>query len=302
MPVRELPSLTAHILSAWLSDQGLPISAGTLGDSAHRFVPLFEPVAEAILAHQNEAAVRHGDETPWRIQSLRETSRSSRAWLWTSVSEDAVYFHLVMEDAALAFTADLGDQVGDEHRLPHPRVPETMVCWVSVLSGYRERQFGLWVQRANLSRRAVGSACPFRLISGLEKTLTRSMAPAPAVRRDTAPPRPIRPGEELLLVAQTDGFNASGKALGGIVPGCRIRTLDECPADHWGWSLLEAAEAMAGVLDVMERGASRPEPAGDSPASRYLREFLREAQTSTGQALAATVQTGAGPRSAVNSA
>ncbi len=51
-------------------------------------------MAEAILARQNEAAVRHGDETTWRVQSLREESRSSRAWLWTSVSEDAVYFHI----------------------------------------------------------------------------------------------------------------------------------------------------------------------------------------------------------------
>ena len=36
----------------------------------------------------------HGDETTWRVQSLREQGRSSRAWLWTSVSEDAVYFHI----------------------------------------------------------------------------------------------------------------------------------------------------------------------------------------------------------------
>ena len=48
----------------------------------------------AILARQNESAVRHGDETTWRVQSLREQGRSSRAWLWTSVSEDAVYFHV----------------------------------------------------------------------------------------------------------------------------------------------------------------------------------------------------------------
>ena len=81
-------------VAAWLSDQGLPISAGTLGDSTHRFVPLFDLVAAAILARQNEAAVRHGDETTWRIQSLREQGRSSRAWLWTSVSTDSVYFHI----------------------------------------------------------------------------------------------------------------------------------------------------------------------------------------------------------------
>ena len=81
-------------VSAWLSDRGLPISPGTLADSAPRFVSLFEPVADAILAHQNEAALRHADETGWRVQELRGEDRSSRAWLWTSVSSDAVSFHI----------------------------------------------------------------------------------------------------------------------------------------------------------------------------------------------------------------
>ena len=83
-----------HRVAAWLSDQGLPVSPGTLANTLKRFVALFEPVAEAILAHQNEAALRHADETTWRVQALREEGRSSRAWLWTSVSNDAVYFHI----------------------------------------------------------------------------------------------------------------------------------------------------------------------------------------------------------------
>ena len=83
-----------HRVSAWLSDQGLPISVGTLADSVPRFLPLFEPLDQAIRAHQNAAAVRHGDETGWRVQSLSEADRTSRAWLWTSVSNDAVYFHI----------------------------------------------------------------------------------------------------------------------------------------------------------------------------------------------------------------
>ena len=81
-------------VAAWFFDQGLPISAGTLGDSAHRFTPLFEPVEAAIRSRQNEAALRHGDETTWRVQSLREQGRSNRAWLWASLSADAVYFHV----------------------------------------------------------------------------------------------------------------------------------------------------------------------------------------------------------------
>ena len=83
-----------HRVSAWMSDQGLPISVGTLADSVPRFLPLFEPFDLAIRAHQNAAAVRHGDETGWRVQSLSEADRTSRAWLWTSVSDDAVYFHI----------------------------------------------------------------------------------------------------------------------------------------------------------------------------------------------------------------
>ena len=81
-------------VSAWLSDQGLPVSAGTLGDGAPRFAPLFDPVGEAILAHQNAATLRHADETTWRVQALRDAGRSGRAWLWTSVSDDAAYFHI----------------------------------------------------------------------------------------------------------------------------------------------------------------------------------------------------------------
>ena len=50
---------------------------------------VFAPLAEAILAHQNEMAVRHGDETG---QALSEIGRSRRAWLWISVGKDAVYY------------------------------------------------------------------------------------------------------------------------------------------------------------------------------------------------------------------
>ena len=83
-----------HRVAAWLADMGLAISPGTLADSTRRFAPLFEPLAEAILAHQNTAALRHADETAWRVQAYRNKGRSTRAWLWTSVSDDAVYFHI----------------------------------------------------------------------------------------------------------------------------------------------------------------------------------------------------------------
>ena len=83
-----------HRVCAWLSDQGLPVSPGTLADSVHRLAPLFEPVGAAILAHQNGAALRHADETSWRVRALREKDGSGYAWLWTSAGHGAVYFHV----------------------------------------------------------------------------------------------------------------------------------------------------------------------------------------------------------------
>ena len=81
-------------VGVWLGEQGLPVSAGTLADSVPRFLPLFEPLGAAILARQNAAALRHADETTWRVQALREDRRSARAWLWTSVGNGAVRFHI----------------------------------------------------------------------------------------------------------------------------------------------------------------------------------------------------------------
>ena len=101
-----------HRVAAWLADMGLAISPGTLADSIKRFVPLFEPLAKSILAHQNEAALRHADETSWRVQAYREKGRSSRAWLWTSVSPDAVYFHIDPSRSAEVATKLFGSTQG----------------------------------------------------------------------------------------------------------------------------------------------------------------------------------------------
>ena len=102
-----------HRVAAWMSAQGLTVSPGTLADSLKRFVPLLEPLAEAILAHQNEAALRHADETSWRVQELRGEDRSSRARLWVSVSNDAVSFHIDPSRSAEAAQKLFGDALLD---------------------------------------------------------------------------------------------------------------------------------------------------------------------------------------------
>ena len=81
-------------VAAWMRDQGLPVSAGTLASSIHRLMPLFASLSLAILAHLKAAAVLHGDETSWRVQSLKAIRGTGKAWLWCAVCRDAVWFHV----------------------------------------------------------------------------------------------------------------------------------------------------------------------------------------------------------------
>ena len=98
-----------HRVAGWLDDQGLPVAAGTLADSAVRFERLFKPLGESIRARLNEAPVRHADETVWRVQALRAQGRSGRAWLWTAIGDDAVCFHIDPSRSAEAAQTLLGD-------------------------------------------------------------------------------------------------------------------------------------------------------------------------------------------------
>ena len=89
-------------VSRWLGDQGLPMAPGTMAGGMKRLQPMFAPLSAAILDHQNRMTVRHGDETSWRIQSLKAAGRSPRAWLWNAVSADSVFFHVDPSRSAAA--------------------------------------------------------------------------------------------------------------------------------------------------------------------------------------------------------
>ena len=70
------------------------MAPGTMAGAMKSLAPMFAPLASAILDHHNDMTVRHGDETSWRIQSLKASGRSQRAWMWNSVSADSVFFHI----------------------------------------------------------------------------------------------------------------------------------------------------------------------------------------------------------------
>ena len=122
-----------------------------------------------------------------------------------------------------------------------------------------------------------------RCLVGLRHQSTSSMAPA--VRPGLPAPVPLQPGEELILIAKTDDSDALQEAIRQLMPGCTIRTPDECPDGHWFSSVLVAAKAMAQVRRAMGRGTARPTHAGNPGAAQYLRRFLHEAHAYAGQPL-----------------
>ena len=98
-------------VAEWMTDQGLAISAGTLAGATPRLAPLFEPISQAIHDHLLAKDIVQADETGWRVSALDAIRGTSRAWLWSAASRDAVWFRIDARRSAKAAArifADLG--------------------------------------------------------------------------------------------------------------------------------------------------------------------------------------------------
>ena len=122
-----------HRVSGWLSDQGLPVSPGTLADSVPRFRPLFEPLGAAILAHQSGAGLRHADETSWRVRALPPTCAPAPALTPLSLLNRyfVTYVAFLPEAPALSQVTLIRGDSGP--RRPFPAVPPAL----SASNGFR---------------------------------------------------------------------------------------------------------------------------------------------------------------------
>jgi transposase len=84
---------TNRLLRDW-REQGLNIAQGTVTDGLQRIAPLFEPLAQAGLAHLREHDHWHADETRWEVWTEIEGKLTHRWYLWVFQASDVVHFTL----------------------------------------------------------------------------------------------------------------------------------------------------------------------------------------------------------------
>ena len=125
---------------------GVRLPAATLLGHVPDFLTWFEPLAEAIGVHQQQARVVHGDETSWVVHVRAEADANPRCWLWACLSRDAVLFRVDPSRSAAA-AGQLFGALGRDRRVvlvcdryaayvklarEHPGQFELAVCWVHV--------------------------------------------------------------------------------------------------------------------------------------------------------------------------
>ncbi len=75
-----------------LSDQGLPVSPGTVAGGLQRLAALFEPVLEALYCKQMTEQLFHNDETRWEVFVEIEGKAGTRWYLWVTYSPSVVFY------------------------------------------------------------------------------------------------------------------------------------------------------------------------------------------------------------------
>jgi transposase len=83
-----------HRLLAQLRLHGLDLAQGTLTDGLQRLLPLFEPLYEAFITHNQQQQHWHGDETRWQVFATVEGKVGHLWHLWLVMSAEVAVFVL----------------------------------------------------------------------------------------------------------------------------------------------------------------------------------------------------------------
>ncbi|MGL4551723.1 MAG: IS66 family transposase [Gemmataceae bacterium] len=80
---------TCRLLADWRT-HGLDLSLGTLTDGLKRLAPLFEPIYQALVKHNQTQVHWHADETRWLVFATVEGKAGHHGTLWVFHSGEAV--------------------------------------------------------------------------------------------------------------------------------------------------------------------------------------------------------------------
>ncbi len=75
-----------------LSDQALPVSAGTVAGGLQKIAPLFTPIIEALYSKQMSEKLFHNDETRWEVFVDIKGKVGTRWYLWVTRSNSVVFY------------------------------------------------------------------------------------------------------------------------------------------------------------------------------------------------------------------
>ena len=75
-----------------LTDQGLPVSPGTVAGGLKRIAPLFDPLLDALYHRQMTEALFHNDETRWEVFVVVEGKVGHRWYLWVTRSQSVIFY------------------------------------------------------------------------------------------------------------------------------------------------------------------------------------------------------------------
>jgi transposase len=84
---------TYRLLQDWQT-HGLDLSLGTVTEGLHRLLPLFEPIYQDLIKHQQLQKHWHGDETRWMVFATVEGKIGHRWMMWAFQSLEAIAFVL----------------------------------------------------------------------------------------------------------------------------------------------------------------------------------------------------------------
>jgi transposase len=84
---------TYRLLSEWQT-RGLDLSLGTVTDGLQRLLPLFKPIYQDLIEHNQQQKHWHGDETRWLVFATVEGKIGHRWMMWAFQSTESAVFVL----------------------------------------------------------------------------------------------------------------------------------------------------------------------------------------------------------------